>query len=173
MVITPLKTDFKDDVLAKSMDGKRQYNFVQNSNGTTSIEDASLYLQVGNNFGAEQINATNVAVNALIDKTANMESGGTTVKKAKTADVATSAGSVANDFILANQQVLNFTNKICSIQDDRITANSLADVYFTADSISIAENAVISVETYNGEVELTAGREPEGTISASIHVRVV
>lgn len=173
MAITPLRTNFKNDILDPSMDGKRHYNLIENSDGTVSLEDVSIYAQVGDDYGDSEINTANGTINELITGFSGLENGTTTVKKAETADKAKVAESVENDLVLVNEQALIFTNKICSIQDERITANSLADVYFTADSINVAENAVISVETYNGEVELTAGREPEGTIRASIHIRVV
>lgn len=63
-----LPTNFQDDILNASMDGKRRYNQVQNTDGTISLEDASVYDQVGSNFGAGQINATNKAVNESVDK---------------------------------------------------------------------------------------------------------
>lgn len=63
-----LPTNFQDDILNASMDGKRRYNQVQNTDGTVSLEDASVYDQVGSNFGAGQINATNKAVNESVDK---------------------------------------------------------------------------------------------------------
>lgn len=173
MAITKLPVNFKDDIIDTTVNNKRRYRLEENTDGTTSLEDVTTYEQTGSYFGAEQINATNGTVNELIDKTANFENGTVPVKNAEKANMATAAESVNNDFILINQQVLAFVNKIYSIQDERITENSLADVYFTSDSINIAENAVISVETYNGEVELTAGREPEGIIRASIHIRVV
>ena len=77
------------------------------------------------------------------------------------------------DFILVNQQELTFTNNVATISDERITANSLADVYFTSDTIDIAEDADISVETNTGNVVLTAATEPTGTIKATIRIRVV
>lgn len=171
--IEKLRTNFKQDIIDISVNEKRKYRMIENSDGTVSLEDETIYMQIGDDFGAEEANGTNGTVNELIDSLSAIESGETAVKEAETANKATVAESVANDFILINQQVLTFSNKICTIFDSRITADSLADVYFTADSISIAENAVISVETYNGEVELTAGREPEGIIRASIHIRVV
>lgn len=81
--------------------------------------------------------------------------------------------SVPKDFVLINQSELTFIDNICTISDNRITADSLADVYFTNDTISIAEKAIITVETYEGKVELNAGKTPEGTIKASIYIRVV
>lgn len=83
------------------------------------------------------------------------------------------SGSCANDFILINQQSLTFTDNICIISDNRITSDSLADVHFTTDTIDIAESADISVETYDGNVKLTASNSPTGTIKATIRIRVV
>ncbi len=41
---------------------------INNSDGTISLEDATTYDQVGSNFGAGQLNATNQAVNESLDK---------------------------------------------------------------------------------------------------------
>ncbi|MCL2718097.1 MAG: hypothetical protein FWE14_04880 [Lachnospiraceae bacterium] len=80
---------------------------------------------------------------------------------------------IANDFILTNQQNLTFTNLTAIISDSRITANSLADVYFTAATITIASAAEVSVETYTGRIELTAKNTPSGTVTATIRIRVI
>lgn len=63
-----LPVNFKDDILASSMGGKRRYNLIQNSDGTYSLEDVTDYTQTGSDFGAGQINATNQAVNESCDK---------------------------------------------------------------------------------------------------------
>lgn len=68
MAKTVLPTNFKDDILNAGMNGKRRYRETTNSDGTVSLEDASVYDQVGSNFGAGQINATNTAVNESADK---------------------------------------------------------------------------------------------------------
>ena len=148
MDIVKLPTSFKDDVIDTSVSDKRRYNIIDNPDGTKSLEDVTTYLQIGSNFGAEQVNQTNGKINELID-------------------------SIPNNFLLLNQGVLIFSNKIASIQDERITANSLADVYFTSDTLLAAEKAVIAVETYAGRVDLTAEREPDGEIKASIYIKVV
>lgn len=62
-----LPTNFQDDILGADMNGRRRYKLIQNADGTVSLEDASAYDQVGSNFGAGQINATNTAVNASAD----------------------------------------------------------------------------------------------------------
>lgn len=63
-----LPVDFKDDVLQAEMAGKRKYRIIQNEDGTISLEDVTNYSQIGSNFGAAQMNATNMAVNESFDK---------------------------------------------------------------------------------------------------------
>ena len=63
-----LPVNFKDDILASSMGGKRRYNLIQNDDGTYSLEDVTEYTQTGSDFGAGQINSTNQAVNESCDK---------------------------------------------------------------------------------------------------------
>ena len=58
-----LKTNYKDDVLNTSVNEKRRFNMIQNQDGTVSFEDVTEYSQVGDSFGAADINATNKAVN--------------------------------------------------------------------------------------------------------------
>lgn len=67
MAKNTLPTNFKDDILNASMNGKRRYNLIQNSDGTVSLEDASTYDQVGSEYGAGQVNAVNKAVNESAD----------------------------------------------------------------------------------------------------------
>lgn len=62
-----LATDFKDDILAESMDGKRRYRLVENGDGTYCLEDASIYEQVGSIYGAKQVNEANEAINSSAD----------------------------------------------------------------------------------------------------------
>lgn len=62
-----LPTNFQDDILDSSMDGKRRYKQTTNADGTVSLEDASTYGQVGSNFGASQLNAISKAVNESAD----------------------------------------------------------------------------------------------------------
>lgn len=62
-----LKTNFTDDILSESMNGKRQYNVTENSNGTKSLEDATDYQSVGSTFSAKDMNETNAAVNQAYD----------------------------------------------------------------------------------------------------------
>lgn len=67
-----LPTDFKDDILAESMSGKRRYRIIQNADGTVSLDDVTDYEQVGSTFGAKQVNDISSAVNSIEDvKAAN------------------------------------------------------------------------------------------------------
>lgn len=152
MAFEKLKTDYKDDQPV----GEREYEITQNDNGTVGIKDVTTYAQVGDSYGGSDINATNAAVNGLNER---LEETNLLMDR---------------DFILLNKGALTFNSgNICSISDSRITADSLADVYFTDATTAIAEKAVITVETYNGRVDLVAGRAPEGQIVASIRIRVV
>ena len=63
-----LPVDFQDDLLNVSMGEKRRYRMINNSDGTVSLEDVTVYDRIGSNFGAGQINATNQAVNESFDK---------------------------------------------------------------------------------------------------------
>lgn len=63
-----LPVDFKDDVLQAAMAGKRKYRVIQNEDGTISLDDVTEYSQIGNSYGAAQMNATNMAVNESFDK---------------------------------------------------------------------------------------------------------
>lgn len=84
--------------------------------------------------------------------------------------------SLVNDYVdkdfIIEKQVLTFTDNICKINNEKITANTLVDVYFTAETIETASKAEIYVDSYNGYIQLTANVTPTGTIEAIIRVRV-
>lgn len=83
-----LPTNFKDDVLNTSMGGKRKWNITQNSDGTYSITDVTDYSQVGSEFGAGELNATNQAVNESAD-------AGKIIDDPDTAEATTEEGYIA------------------------------------------------------------------------------
>lgn len=67
--MSELLTNYLDDILAETMNGKRKYR-ITHSNGLfedVTIEDVSEYDQIGSNFGAGDINKTNQAVNEKFD----------------------------------------------------------------------------------------------------------
>ena len=57
-----LRTDYKDDILPAE---GRKYSLISNPDGTTSIADVTQYAQVGDNYGAADINLLNAIVNTL------------------------------------------------------------------------------------------------------------
>lgn len=79
---------------------------------------------------------------------------------------------VDNDFTLP-KQTLTFVGGVCTISDDRVTENSLVDVYFTAESMVIAETAQIYVDSADKRIILTAATQPTSTLDAMIRVRVM
>lgn len=56
-----LKTNYKDALFS----GERKYQEIFNPDGTKSFTDRTTYTTQGDRFGANDINATNYAVNAL------------------------------------------------------------------------------------------------------------
>jgi len=56
-----LKTDYKDAMF----DGQRRYRLIPNEDGTYSLPDETTYTQKGDKFGANDINATNQAINQI------------------------------------------------------------------------------------------------------------
>ena len=67
--MSELRTDFKDDVLDVTQNEKRKYRIIHNDDGTISLEDATVYLQKGDSFGANDINEMNRMANQM-DKAA-------------------------------------------------------------------------------------------------------
>lgn len=62
-----LKTDYGDDIYS----GKRKFQMTTNDDGTVSFDDATEYQQVGDEFGAGDVNRTNTAVNGNSEKIAS------------------------------------------------------------------------------------------------------
>lgn len=79
---------------------------------------------------------------------------------------------VDNDFTLALQELVFIDNQ-CIISDERLTADSLVDVYFTADTMGAAEAATIYVDSEDGRIVLTATAQPTKILKARIRVRVM
>ena len=63
-----LPTNYRDDILNPSADGKRKYIMSYNQDGTVSFEDVTPYEQVGSDYGAGDINTANEAINESFDK---------------------------------------------------------------------------------------------------------
>lgn len=66
MAYTPLRTDFKDDILDSS-NYKRKYKQVANNDGTFSFQDETTYQQVGSDYGAKEVNEEREAINNIYE----------------------------------------------------------------------------------------------------------
>lgn len=84
-----LKTDYKDDVLDTSVNSKRTFNIVDQDGNiifeNVTLNDTTVYSQIGDSFGALDINSTNEAIEQVnsdlgsatdyIGKTGNVTNG--------------------------------------------------------------------------------------------------
>jgi len=60
-----LPTNFQDDILNEAMNGRRRYQMISNTDGTVSLVDMTAYDQIGNVFGAKQVNEMAAAINDI------------------------------------------------------------------------------------------------------------
>lgn len=58
-----LRTDYKDDILDLTQNTQRKYRMITNADGTVSFEDVTVYSQVGDSFGAFELNQIANVVN--------------------------------------------------------------------------------------------------------------
>ena len=58
-----LKTDFKNDIFS----GNRKYRMIDNKDGTFSFEDATVYTQEGDIFGAKEANDISAEINRIFN----------------------------------------------------------------------------------------------------------
>lgn len=86
-------------------------------------------------------------------------------------------GNIPESFIsgLSTLSISSGATGVTLLSDSRITADSLADVYFTSGTYAYAETlSSLKVETESGTVKATFDAAPSaGTISYRIHVKVV
>lgn len=97
-----------------------------------------------------------------------------TVDKTNLVSAINSLVGTEDEFIISHRTFeFDTTTRKCTIVDSRITAASLADVYFDSETFNAAQQANITVETYLGYLELIAARNPANEIAGTIKVRVV
>lgn len=58
-----LRTDYKDDILDLTQNTQRKYRMITNDDDTVSFEDVTVYSQVGDSFGAFELNQIANVVN--------------------------------------------------------------------------------------------------------------
>lgn len=101
----------------------------------------------------------------------NVENYEDTVEGLLAQDQALITDYVDKDYVIPERELI-FTNKVCTIPDEKVTANSLIDVYFTAATIAEAEDCQIVVDSTAGNIILTSVKDPASTIRAALRVRV-
>lgn len=66
---------------------------------------------------------------------------------------------------------VKFVNRVCRVENDVITADSLCDVYFDEYSFEIASKALIMPVSHDGYIELTSSIDMVDELNANILVR--
>ena len=114
-----LRTNYKDDILAAAMDGKRQYQMIQNGNGTVSFVDVTDYTQNGDTFTSGDVNGIDAQVNT------------------NTTNIATNAGNISTNAenIASNTQNISNLSSRLSTDEGKISTNTtnianLSDMLF-------------------------------------------
>ena len=105
-----LPTNFMDDILNESMNGKRRWIITQNDDGTYTFEDATTYDQLGNTFGQAQVNEMNKAINESVDQARVID------------DYKTLAAVNQNGFVPGAKPVAQLISDLggCSLQQDGV-----------------------------------------------------
>lgn len=62
-----LQENFIDDILSP-INTARKYRLINNADGTISLEDVTVYSQIGSPYGSKQLNESNAAINALYNE---------------------------------------------------------------------------------------------------------
>lgn len=153
MAKATLPVDFQDDIMSVSMGGKRRYRLIQNTDGTYSLEDATTYDQVGSNFGAGQINATNQAVNDSADAS-------------KIIDDVDDIDAVTEEGYIAGALALKQVNRKLPQYDE---STDTVYLLINGEKIILKEYATsdIKYETFNNIVSGSAGNSVTFTNSLS------
>lgn len=170
--MSELRTDFKDDILAETMEGRRRYQIIQNEDGTVSFADVTEYEQTGSDLGQAEINAIILAIIDLQNT------------QPETVDpmTATEAGFAA-DAKLTGTVLNELKTKMSSFEKAKstIAGSALGKALGLAASTALATVAskiagVVnrgawtgSTTAYNGKVTIPAGyHNGSGYVQASI-----
>lgn len=81
------------------------------------------------------------------------------------------AKEIMNREVVIRDVSVKFVNKVCRIENDAITAESLCDVYFDEYSFEIASKALIMPVSHDGYIELTSSIDIQDELTANILVR--
>lgn len=81
------------------------------------------------------------------------------------------AQEIQNREVVIRDVPVKFVNKVCRIENELITEDSLCDVYFDEYSFEIASKALIMPVSYEGYIELTSSIDIVDELNANILVR--
>jgi hypothetical protein len=127
-----LKTDWKDDKLSSSMNGQRQYIEIENSNGTVSFSDVSEYDQVGDEFGAKELNELGAEINQMYTDTQQASD----MAQASAESARQSAENAMASTPEGYQNFVNSTNEHLSTLDGKMQNFNTYENYTVVDSVS-------------------------------------
>ena len=120
-----LKTNYKDDVLNTEVNERRKYQMIQNDDGTVSFVDVTDYSQVGDSFGALDINATNEKCNEINNSLGSINSNLTNLIDYDTVEV--KLNSMGVSVIPSKTGYVPF---FATVNNEGIT-NGIAKVYYS------------------------------------------
>lgn len=142
-----LPTNYRDDVLDTSVNEKRKFIMIDNGDGTYSFEDETVYSTVGSNYGASDINRTNQTVNNLTAK----------------------VDFITGGFLLKDISV-GLSTKSFTYSDERITADSLALVFFDNGDHDTISDAGVIANTVDGAIVFSSQTAISTTITCDIYI---
>ena len=154
-----LSTNYMDDILAESMNGKRKYRITRadGSFEEVTLEDISEYEQIGSVFGAGDINRTNQAVNEKFDSGDVVDPMETTVP-----GFAADALAVKNQFNEQNKKIVgSFEVKTVSVKTG--SGDAIGNVELKH---SYGNKALILLQSQRADIYLTHQDNVNGTIYA-------
>lgn len=73
--------------------------------------------------------------------------------------------------VILKNETIQFTEGVCEIQNELVTADSLCDVYFDEYSCEFAAKALIMVSSYDGYIRITSSENIGEKLNANIIVR--
>lgn len=144
-----LPTDFRDDILNESMNDRRRYRMITNTDGTVSFIDVSDYDVAGSDYRAAQFNTTNKVVNEI-----NEEIGNTDIS-----DIGDGTVTGALDALNSNFGGIIGTSYISS-KTFKANANSIGEAVFNIPEVEGYTPILIWTIVSSGTVPNTARMVP-------------
>lgn len=168
-----MRTDWKDDVFEQ-----RKYNMTNNSDGTVSLTDATVYSQQGDAFGAKELNAIGAEINNLTDEVAETKKSVSDGKKMIAAAI--TLKKVATAATDSFSTMANNISKIVLGSGNATTADVVKGKTFTNDdgkeyTGSLADNSGLtklgtaSADTKNSRILLTVPEDAKYSTTSKLY----